>query len=208
MKNKARASLAVAFILFSSPLIFAQADSIKWTQEAKAYQENLNAEYKDKDKSPLDKEALEAFKAHEFFPVNLKFRVVAKLKLASNSPFFKMKTTTMRLDEQRIYGMLEFTIDGKKFELPVYQSSSLMTTTGYRDYLFLPFTDLTNSKETYEGGRYIDLQIPVGDEMVIDFNKAYNPYCAYGHRFSCPIVPAANRLPIAVEAGIKYAPKK
>lgn len=207
MKNKNQVCFTAAFLL-SVQLVFAQADSVKWIQEAQAYQENLNAEYKDKDKTPLDKEALASFKAHEFFPVNLKYRVVAKLKPAPNSPFFKMKTTTMRLDEQRIYGTLEFTIDGKKFELPVYQSSSLMKTTAYRDYLFLPFTDLTNGKDTYEGGRYIDLQIPAGDEIVIDFNKAYNPYCAYSHRFSCPIVPAANRLPVEVKAGIKYAPKK
>lgn len=207
MKNKRQLVLAV-IILLSAQLIFAQADSVKWIQEARTYQENLNAEYKDKSKSPLDKEALATFTAHEFFPVNLSFRVVAKLKLAPGSPFLKMKTTTMRLDEQRIYGMLEFTIDGKKFELPVYQSSNLMKTTEYKDYLFLPFTDLTNGNETYQGGRYIDLLIPNGDEIVIDFNKAYNPYCAYSHRFSCPIVPAANRLPIAVKAGIKYTPKK
>jgi hypothetical protein len=188
-------------------MIFAQADSVKLVQEIQSFQENLNAEYKDKNKSPLDKEAMDSFKGHVFYPINLKFRVVAKLKVTVGSPFFKMKTTTMRLDEERIYGMLEFSMNGKKFELPVYQSSNLMKTAEYRDYLFLPFTDLTNGQETYEGGRYIDLRIPSGEEIVLDFNKAYNPYCAYGHRFSCPIVPSANHLDIPVVAGIKYSKK-
>jgi uncharacterized protein (DUF1684 family) len=73
----------------------------------------------------------------------------------------------------------------------------------YVDYLFLPFSDATNGNETYSGGRYIDLRIPTSDSVLIDFNKAYNPYCAYNPKYSCPIVPKQNRLPIPVRAGVK-----
>lgn len=114
----------------------------------------------------------------------------------------------MALPEYRIYGMLEFILNDQKFELPVYQSKQLMATVEYRDYLFLPFPDLTNGNQTYPGGRYIELSIPKGDSIVIDFNQAYNPYCAYSARYSCPVVPAANHLEIEIPAGVKYAPKK
>ncbi len=76
-------------------------------------------------------------------------------------------------------------------------------TTDFENYLFLPFTDLTNGNGTYGGGRYIDLEIPKGDTMVIDFNKSYNPYCAYNGKYSCPIPPKENDLNIAIKAGVK-----
>jgi uncharacterized protein (DUF1684 family) len=69
--------------------------------------------------------------------------------------------------------------------------------------LFLPFLDNTNGDTTYGGGRYIDLRIPEGDTIEIDFNKAYNPYCAYNSRYSCPIVPRENYLDTNIEAGVK-----
>ena len=71
------------------------------------------------------------------------------------------------------------------------------------DHLFLPFTDNTNGVETYGGGRYIDLKIPAGNTINIDFNKAYNPYCAYSDKYSCPIPPPENHLDIEIKAGIK-----
>ena len=73
----------------------------------------------------------------------------------------------------------------------------------YRDYLFLPFLDATNGIETYGGGRYIDLTIPESNQITIDFNKSYNPYCAYNEKFSCPIVPRENYLSLKVNAGVK-----
>lgn len=73
----------------------------------------------------------------------------------------------------------------------------------YRDYLFLPYTDLTNAIETYGGGRFMDLLIPSGDTIIIDFNKSYNPSCAYNHAYSCPIPPEENDLNIRITAGVK-----
>ena len=73
----------------------------------------------------------------------------------------------------------------------------------YKDYLFLPFTDLTNGDTTYGGGRYIDMRIPEKNTIILDFNQSYNPYCAYGGNYSCPIPPAENNLDIAITAGVK-----
>ena len=75
----------------------------------------------------------------------------------------------------------------------------------YGHLLFLPFNDTTNGKTSYGGGRFIDIEIPEkgNSSIIIDFNKAYNPYCAYNKRWSCPLVPSENWLKIAVLAGEK-----
>src|SRR5690606_22205799 len=98
---------------------------------------------------------------------------------------------------------LNFQLKGKEYQLNVYQGQDLMKEEGYEDYLFLPFIDDTNGEESYGGGRYIDLRIPEGDSMVIDFNSAYNPYCAYNEKYSCPIVPRENYVDTEVRAGVK-----
>ncbi|WP_431106560.1 DUF1684 domain-containing protein [Winogradskyella poriferorum] len=167
------------------------------------WQKEMNAEFKDASKSPLKKKDLKKFKGLDFFKFDSTYVVKAVLKKTPDSEWFKMKTTTSRESEERVFGMLSFELKGQKFQLNVYQGKDLMTTEGYEDYLFLPFLDDTNGDATYGGGRYIDLRIPEGDTIEIDFNKAYNPYCAYNEKYSCPIVPRENYLPLKVEAGVK-----
>jgi hypothetical protein len=86
----------------------------------------------------------------------------------------------------------------------VYQNLGLLKNPEYEDYLFLPFNDYTNGNETYGGGRYLDVRIPKGNTMVLDFNKAYNPYCAYTYGYSCPVPPRGNSLETEINAGIKF----
>jgi uncharacterized protein len=84
----------------------------------------------------------------------------------------------------------------------VYQYMKLINVEKYKNDLFLPFTDLTTGKQTHGGGRFLDLKIPDNDEIIIDFNKAYNPLCAYGNpKYSCPIPPKENYLEIKIKAG-------
>jgi uncharacterized protein len=174
--------------------------------EIKKWQKELNAEYRDPAASPLEPGALKKFKGHSFFNIDPKYRVIAKMILQPGSEFQPIKTSTPRFADHRVYAMLEFELDGQKFSMPVYQSKDLLNNPVYKDYLFFPFTDLTNNEETYGGGRYIDLRIPKeGSEIVVDFNKAYNPYCAYSNRYSCPIVPSENHLNMAVKAGVKLS---
>ena len=96
-----------------------------------------------------------------------------------------------------------FELNGIAHELEVYRSLDLIGEEGYEDYLFLPFADESNGESTYGGGRYIDLTIPEGDVLVIDFNRAYNPYCVYNKKYSCPLVPRQNYLKTKVKAGVK-----
>jgi uncharacterized protein (DUF1684 family) len=196
-------------LLISTISASAQTDSIQAAGEVLSFQRKLNEEYKNRKESPLDEKDFKKFKGHDFFPVDLSYRVQGKLVVSNGTPFFGMKTTTSRMATERVYGHIEFTLGGKQFRLPVYQSKDLMQTAEYADYLFFPFTDETNGKQTYGGGRYIDLRIPKeGDAIVVDFNMAYNPYCAYSSRYSCPIVPAENQMDVEVPVGVKYTEKK
>ena len=168
-----------------------------------AWQKQTNATFKDASKSPLKKKDLKAFKTLDFFPFDSSYVVKAQLTKTPNAEWFNMKTTSGEVTEERIYGLLKFSLNGQDFQLNVYQGKENLESEEYVDYLFLPFLDDSNGETTYEGGRYIDLRIPEGNTITINFNRAYNPYCAYNEKYSCPIVPRINYLPTKVEAGIK-----
>ncbi|HJW17106.1 MAG TPA: DUF1684 domain-containing protein [Flavisolibacter sp.] len=139
-----------------------------------------------------------------FFPVNEQYRVIASFEKTATNSWFLMPTSGTLKKTYRLYGVLHFTIDGVPLQLNVYQSQDLLQNERYKDYLFLPFTDATSGNESYHGGRYLDLTFDdiKGNEVVLDFNKAYNPYCAYvTGRYNCPIPPAENHLSIALKAG-------
>ncbi len=167
------------------------------------FQKTINSEYADPKTSPLMEADLKTFKTLDFYPINSKYFVIAKLEKAKNEKVFEMKTTGTRTPQYIKYGTLHFTLNGKAMKLNVYRSIDLAKTAEYKDHLFLPFSDLTCGKESYIGGRYIDLKIPKGNTIVIDFNQAYNPYCAYSHQYSCPLVPLENDLNIEIKAGVK-----
>jgi uncharacterized protein (DUF1684 family) len=155
------------------------------------------------DDSPIPAAERRAFKGLHYYPANEAYKVLATFVRDSSQAPFKMKTSTSRLPEFRKYGELHFELGGKPLVLTVYQNLELIKQEKYRDYLFIPFTDETNGHVSYGGGRYLDFRIPATHQVTLDFNQAYNPYCAYGGAYSCPIPPAENALPLAVEAGEK-----
>ncbi|NNK74258.1 MAG: DUF1684 domain-containing protein, partial [Flavobacteriaceae bacterium] len=159
--------------------------------------------FKDASKSPLLENDLRSFVGLQFFPVDSAFVVNADLRRTPDTEFFNMRTTTDAVNRERVFGQLHFKLKGQNFVLNVYQGEETISAFDNRDYLFLPFLDDTNGEETYGGGRYLDLKIPEGDSITIDFNKAYHPYCVYNERYSCPIVPRENYLATRVEAGIR-----
>ena len=141
-----------------------------------------------------------------FFTVSEKYRMMCRFERIINSPWFRMESSGPIKKNYRVYGKIHFTINDTAVTLNIYQSQDLMTTQQYKDHLFIPFTDATSGEETYESGRYIDLEIKdiVNDKVQIDFNKAYNPYCAYvSGKYNCPIPPSENRLTVAIRAGEK-----
>ena len=166
------------------------------------FQNELNTEYADAKTSPLTAEDLARFESLNFYPINEKFFVIAKFIRTEEEKPFQMKTSTDRKPMYVKYGEAHFLIDGKPFQLNIYKNIELSKKEEYKDYLFLPFSDLTSGNESYIGGKYIDMKIPEGDTIVIDFNKSYNPYCAYNHKYSCPKVPLENDLNIEIKAGV------
>lgn len=176
-----------------------------YTDSIKQFQYKLNTQYADSQESPLTKEDLPGFKSLEFFEIDKKYSVEAELELTPESPIFEMQTTTDRLPLFKIYGIAHFTLDGKKCSLNLYQSQDYLNSIDHESLLFLPYNDTSNGKESYSGGRFIDVKIPSKESsiIIIDFNKSYNPYCAYNHKYSCPIPPSENNLPVAIYAGVK-----
>jgi uncharacterized protein (DUF1684 family) len=147
-----------------------------------------------------------AKKYFRFYPINKKFFVTAKFALADNNKWFTMETSGSIKKTFRVYGNLSFTINDTLVHLNIYQSKNLMQLAQYKDLLFLPFTDATTGTETYEAGRYLDISLTdiKNNTLLIDFNKAYNPYCAYlSGKYNCPIPPKENNVPVAILAGEK-----
>lgn len=201
--------LTGVFLMFSVLPAFAQKEMSDAMTDIKKWQAELNAEYKDPDKTPLDYRSMNKFKGHDFFPIDTNFRIVATLIPFKDQPIIRFKTSGTLLPEYRKYGELQFVINGQPFHLNVYQSLSLIKKEEYKDHLFLPFTDATTDEETYGAGRYIDINLPKEDDtLLLDFNKAYNPYCAYSNNYACPLVPAENDISIKILAGVRYKAKK
>lgn len=167
------------------------------------FQEELNAEFKDPETSPLADRFRINFESLDFFEPDTSYVVQAEFIRTPEALPFAMPTTTDRESTEVVFGIAKFTLNGKDHELEIYQSPELIKQAEYEDYLFLPFTDNTNGEETYGGGRYLDLTIPKGDKIILNFNKAYNPYCAYNKKFSCPIVPKVNNLDTEIKVGVK-----
>ena len=167
------------------------------------FQKVINAEYADAKTSPLSAEDLAVFKTLDFYPINEKFFVTAKFVRTENEKPFEMKTTGERKPMYVKYGEAYFILEGKDFKLNIYKNIELSKKEEYKDYLFLPFSDLTCGNESYIGGKYIDIKVPKAKTIVIDFNTSYNPYCAYSHKYSCPKVPLENDLNIEIKAGVK-----
>jgi uncharacterized protein len=141
-----------------------------------------------------------------FFPVDESFKVITQFDKATDSKWFSVSTSGPRRKTYRIFGSIRFNIHDTAVKLDLYQAQDLLEDPRYSDYLLLMFTDKTSGIDSYEAGRYIDLRL--GDirsgKLVVDFNKAYNPYCAYvKNKYNCPIPPAENNLPVAITAGEK-----
>jgi uncharacterized protein (DUF1684 family) len=174
-------------------------------KNALAWQQELNQSFADSASSPLTEVDRLNFTELNFFPIDSIYRVKARLTLTPDSLPFEMATSTERKAKYRQYAWAHFSLQGDSFYIPVYQDIRSLKMPGLRNQLFLPYTDETNGAESYGGGRYIDLKMPARgeDTIIIDFNKSYNPYCAYNSRYSCPIPPKENHLDIGIRAGVK-----
>jgi uncharacterized protein (DUF1684 family) len=165
-----------------------------------AHREKYKEEFLTDANSPLKKADLENLR---FYNADSAYRVNADIQLLTDQQPFKMRTFVGTSHDYIRYAILKFTLNGTPQQLTLYRSIRLLQMEKYKDDIFLPFNDDTNGKETYGGGRYIDLKITdIKDGHIeVDFNKAYNPYCAYSDQYQCPKPPDENRLHTKIEAG-------
>ena len=182
---------------------------IAFSIKAQSYSESIikhRQSYKDEflkeTNSPVKAEDIKYF---DFYEPDSTFRVKCDFTKTNFHSTFKIPTVDGKQKEYFKYGILSFRIKGKNLQLNVYQSLSLMKIPKYKNYLFIPFKDSTSGKQTYGGGRYLDFETTdiKGDVVILDFNKAYNPYCAFSNEYSCPIPPKENHLKVRIEAGEK-----
>ena len=148
--------------------------------------------------SPLTEADKQTFTGLSYFPVNQQYKVMATLEHFDHEELVSMPTSDGKAKDYRKYAIARFTIEEKALQLTLFEPVE-----NKEELIFLPFADETSADETYGAGRYLDFAIPTGDRLEIDFNLAYNPYCAYSDKFSCPLPPRNNYLPVAILAGEK-----
>ena len=189
--------LTILFVLFAQS-IFSQLSEAETLTARKEH----NASLKDTSTTILDSIEYAGFDHLDYFDFDTHYQIRGRFQKKKGRKF-KMPTSTERLPVYRRYGYVHFQIDTAAYRLTVYQNVDLSKKEGFEDYLFIPFRDQTSGISTYGGGRYLDALIPRNEEFWIDFNQAYNPYCAYSHHYSCPIPPRENTLNVPVLAGEK-----
>lgn len=193
------AIICICYLLTST--VQAQQGWAAYTHTLAAHRKHKDAELKNSEQSPFKKSG-KAFKKLHYFKPDSTYRVQARLERLQGQLPFKMPATGNKLQTYVAYGRLHFTLAGQQLTAMVYQNLDLIARdSSYRNYIPLFFKDTSNGKATYGGGRYLELHIPAGDTLVVDFNYAYNPYCAYSDHYSCPIPPKENHLPVAILAG-------
>ena len=167
-----------------------------------AHREHYKNEFLKDEKSPLSQKDLKYLR---FYKPDSNYKVMSTFISISDTIGFDMQTHNGVLKKYYVYGKVSFQLKGQSFLLYIYQSAKLKTKEGFEDYLFIPFTDETNYEETFGGGRYLDFKIEdiQHDQLEIDFNKCYNPYCAFKEGYACPIPPSENKMAIPVKAGEK-----
>jgi uncharacterized protein (DUF1684 family) len=152
--------------------------------------------------SPVPADKRDRILPLSYFPIDPGYAVPAVLRLSDERPVFDMLTSSGEPRRMQLVGTLEFTLRGEPRRLGAFVPDGTEQITN----LFVPFADATTGTETYSAGRYLDIDPTTTGYYTIDFNRAYNPYCAYSPTFECPFPPSSNRLTTEVRAGEKAPP--
>jgi uncharacterized protein (DUF1684 family) len=170
-----------------------------YSKEIEAHRVKEEKSFRNKETTLLSDDYFSRFTGLNYFPVNLKYRIVGKLIKLAESEQTNLKMTNGTPYGFLHYGKVNFFIDGKFYELEVFEFPSR----GETKAIFVPFTDKTSGEENFGGGRFMIINIPKGDQIVIDFNLAINPICVYDPEHSCPIPPESNYIDERITAGAK-----
>jgi uncharacterized protein (DUF1684 family) len=200
---KKRLFITAICILFASASLAAEGENqldlktehkkvLEWRNERDTF-------LKTHERSPLTPKEKENFKGLKYYLFDPKYVFSGQIErytIHINSPEFDATFLTNKGTNKRYlrYGKFQFKLDGKEYSIEIYKSI-------LSDNLFIPFKDKTNGKETYEGGRYLETEIQLGYQIILDFNMAYYPSCAYNKHFICVIPPRENMLDVEIRAG-------
>jgi len=166
-----------------------------------AHRNSVDHDFFNPETTPLDTVKLKTFTGLRYFEVNQSYKVKATLTKFADMPNFELPHSHNSSKPYKQYGKISFVLNGNNYELTVLEA--VVKKEEYKNYLLICFTDLTTGKETYGGGRYIDIETPKTNLVDIDFNLAYHPYCVYNSNYTCPIPPKENKLNCSIEAGEK-----
>jgi uncharacterized protein (DUF1684 family) len=182
-------------------------DAQSFKKEYRTWKKGYKRNFRIDETSPLGR--IGVFRLR-FFKPRANYRTTADLILSSSKDVISFPTTTGKTMEYIAFAKAAFKIYEQPCTLTVYRSAKALTNENYQNYLFVPFRDYTSGDESFGGGRYIDLLASdvSNGKLVIDFNRAYNPYCAYNELYSCPVPPAENSLPLEIRAGEKKYRKR
>jgi len=177
-------------------------DSIAYINEILDHRKEIDKKLKKEDK-PLLPEHRKQFKGLDYFSIQLKYRVLASFERTEAADTIGMKTNKKWLPKYAGYGILTFIIDSVNYSLHAYQNVKQAEQDWYDGELFIPFMDKTSGVQTNEHGRVMEFSVAESeqDEIILDFNKAFNPYCRYNPRYTCPFPPEENHLKIEILAG-------
>jgi uncharacterized protein (DUF1684 family) len=172
--------------------------------ELEAFRADKDEFFRDHPHSPLTMEQRARFRGLSYFPEDprLVFRLPLETEGVDRDDRILMATTTGGEQEYRRAGVVRFEVDGQPARLTLFSSPD-------QDELFVPFRDATSGRETYGAGRYLEVEPPsMNGTVELDFNYAYNPYCAYNPDWACPIPPGENWMPVPIRAGEREAPEE
>jgi pimeloyl-ACP methyl ester carboxylesterase/uncharacterized protein (DUF1684 family) len=196
---------SIIFILFLSLNIFAQDN---YTSSVNSFRESRNKDFLTSETTPFcDPKSFTNFikktKFLKWYEINTNYKITGKITLTPNETFFDNPTFGSKAPiRSRKYGVVTFSWEGQNYSLNAYEMENV------KNYVYVPFYDSTNKDETFNGGRYLDISKLAKDNITLDFNKVYNPDCAFGECNICPVPPSENRLPFRVEAGEKLIDRK
>ena len=172
-------------------------DGDAYAAEVQKYRQKKDEYFREDQESPLS--STQNFDSLSYYAPDLSWRIRTPLILTGDTILYRMAMTDGKEEMFVRYGRADFTVNDLPLSLYLFRHREATED----EKLFLPFTDATNGEGTYAGGRYLDVEMPEADTITVDFNLAYNPYCAYSTKYSCPVPPRENHLNLPVKAGEK-----
>jgi uncharacterized protein (DUF1684 family) len=186
-------------------LLVALAATLACSSREPAYEEEIAGWRAEKDRymrsseSPLPAAKRDSFPPLPYFPISATYRVPAALEVVRTNDVIEMSLSSGERQKMRRVGFLDFTFQGQPLRLTAFVDAAKND----MRRLFVPFGDLTNGAETYQGGRYLDLDRTATGIYDLDFNRAYHPFCVFNAQYICPVPPPENRMKVAIRAGEK-----